>query len=132
MKRLGGALVVGVLVASCAAHPLSSGPATPVSSPQPASSSPSQPPPTSPASVVTNGSSLFTITYDAVRSALWYVTGDDAGHPVLRRVDLGNASVHDVRLPSDYFGYIGIFSPLKVGQDGAVWLTNDDRIVRYD
>jgi hypothetical protein len=63
---------------------------------------------------------------------VWYVTGDAAGNPVLREVATASGIVHDTRLPADDSGYIGEFSPLKVDPSGAVWLANNDRLLRYD
>jgi len=63
---------------------------------------------------------------------VWYVTDDAAGNPVLREVATASGIVHDTRLPADDSGYIGEFSPLKVDPTGAVWLANNDRLLRYD
>jgi len=79
-----------------------------------------------------NGSSVLTIAYDPVHGMVWYVTGDAAGNPVLREVATASGIVHDTRLPADDSGYIGEFSPLKVDPSGAVWLANNDRLLRYD
>jgi hypothetical protein len=79
-----------------------------------------------------DGSSALTIVYDPVHAMVWYVTDDAAGDPVLRGVATASGIVHDTRLPADDSGYIGEFSPLKVDPTGAVWLANNDRLLRYD
>jgi len=79
-----------------------------------------------------DGSSVLTIVYDPVHAMVWYVTDDAAGNPVLREVATASGIVHDTRLPADDSGYIGEFSPLKVDPTGAVWLANNDRLLRYD
>ncbi len=64
---------------------------------------------------------------------VWFVTGNAAGAPVLRGVTTATGAVTDVQLPGDGSSqYIGEFSPLKVDPSGAVWLANNDRLVRYD
>ena len=64
---------------------------------------------------------------------VWFVTGNDAGAPVLRGVTTATGAVTDVQLPGGGSSeYIGEFSPLKVDPPGAVWLANNDRLVRYD
>jgi len=73
-----------------------------------------------------------TITYDPMHGMVWYVTDDLAGHPVLRSVATAGGTIHDTFLPADQSGYIGEFSPLKVDPSGAVWLANNDRLLRYD
>ena len=79
-----------------------------------------------------DGSSVLTITYDPVHGMVWCITGDPAGHPVLRGVATASGVIHDTPLPADDSGYIGEFSPLKVDATGAVWLANNDRLLRYD
>lgn|GEM_PF-1625471 len=79
-----------------------------------------------------DGSSVLTIAYDSVHGMVWFVTEDAAGHAILRGVATNSGAIHDTQLPADDAGYIGEFSPLKVDPTGAVWLANNDRLLRYD
>lgn len=79
-----------------------------------------------------DGTGVLTIAYDPGHKTVWYVTENPAGQPVLRGIATATGVIHDKRLPDDDAGYVGEFSPLKVDPTGAVWLANNDRLLRYD
>ena len=140
-RPLAIALLGAALIAGCSAPPLATpsvvpsggdriGPTQPGG---PSASPPSATPVPSARTWGTQGSSLLTIAFDPVHSMIWFVTGNDAGAPVLRGVTAATGAVNDVRLPGGGSSeYIGEFSPLRVDPSGAVWLANNDRLVRYD
>lgn len=104
-----------------------------------ASAASSRPIGESPAGPAARGSELgrtplagaaYRLAYDPTHDAIWYATFDISGPDYLYRVDVATAKTSRYGLPdTDYNGYL---SAIRIAPDGAVWLNEPYRLVRFD
>lgn len=81
-------------------------------------------------SVVELTGEAFDLEYDAVRRKLWLAILRASGPDELVSVDVETLKQTAWTLPdADYGGFV---SRVKVGPDGAVWVTQPYRLVRFD
>lgn len=73
---------------------------------------------------------VYRLAYDPGRNAIWFATFEVAGPDYLYQVDAVTNAMSRYDLPdTDYNGYL---STIKIARDGAVWLNEPYRMIRFD
>jgi hypothetical protein len=73
---------------------------------------------------------VYDIAYDTLRNRVWYPVLRAEGGDYLAWIDIKTAETGSVPLPdTDYNGFT---SQVKVADDGAIWVTEPNLLIRYD
>jgi hypothetical protein len=72
----------------------------------------------------------YQLTFDAARDAMWFAVMSPGGPDTLYSYNVKDGRLTDWPLPdSDGNGFM---SEIRIGSDGAVWITQDYRVIRFE